>query len=255
MRAPVLRRSVLLVLGLLATAHAERSTSASSDSASGTPPAPPPNDPAPSPAPPPSKPAPSAASTRFEAVVHVAEADGRPVADAAYLAQQWARAAALLGTASMAFSPRAAPPPRSPLPRNLVTRADRDALARHAVPGVLNVFVVESLADVDEPGRERMGVHWRAAGTHYVIVATYAVPGGRACPPQYACGAAPGLLAHELGHFFGLGHDSRSDNLMSYTRAGAALWLDEAQRTRLEAGRRRELGRGLRRVQPSTAGD
>lgn len=184
----------------------------------------------------------------FVAYVHVARATETPVASQSFLDAQWAAVQALLGPATLSFAPRAAAAPQRPLPRNLETRADRNALAAFAVKGALNVFVVESLADVDEPGRYRLGVHWRTGGTHFVIVATYAVPGGRPCPPQYTCAQASALLAHELGHFFTLGHDPRADNLMSYTRAGAELWLDEPQRIRMRRARDSELAKGLATV-------
>lgn len=184
----------------------------------------------------------------FVAYVHVARAAEAPVASQSFLDAQWSSVTALLGPAGIGVAPRAADAPQRPLPRNLETRADRNALAQFAVKGALNVFVVESLADVDEPGRYRLGVHWRAGGTHFVIIATYAVPGGRSCPPQYKCAEASALLAHELGHFFMLGHDSRADNLMSYARAGAALWLDEAQRIRMQRARDSELSKGLATV-------
>jgi hypothetical protein len=177
-----------------------------------------------------------ASAASIDAVVHVASASGTAVADDAYLAAQWAAVASLLGPAGVTVVPRTVP---EALPRAIVSRRDRDALAKHVVRGSLNVFVVESLADVDEPGRERMGVHWRSGREHYVILATYRVPGGRACPPGYHCDAPEGLLAHELGHYFGLGHDARPDNLMSYARAGGPLWLDASQRSRVELAARR----------------
>lgn len=179
----------------------------------------------------------SQTAAAYPAAVHVAQVDGRPVADDAYLEAQWDTVRALLGPAGVSLEPTSRP--SDVLPRAIVTRRDRDALATHGVANAVNVFVVESLADVDEPGRERMGVHWRAGGAHYVILATYRVDGGRPCPPSYHCEKPTGLLAHELGHYFGLGHDPRPDNLMSYARAGGTLWLDGAQRTRIGATSRR----------------
>ena len=182
------------------------------------------------------------------AYVHVAEVAGTRVASARFLDSQWASVRQLLGPAGVRLTPHDKPAPL--LPAVLETRADRSALSRWAVPGAVNVFVVESLADVDEPGRQRLGVHWRAGGTHFVIVATYGVPGGRACPPQYTCRDDSGLLAHELGHFFGLAHDERADNLMSYTRAGNPIWLADRQLRTVRARLDYELRAGRLRPEP-----
>lgn len=181
--------------------------------------------------------------------VHTALVSGTPVASETWLASQWDSVRSLLGPAGLLFEPSLAPAPKQPLPRALETRADRDALRAFAVPHALNVFVVEALRDVDEPERQRMGVHWRAGGIHYVIVATYAVPGGAPCPPQYKCSEHSGLLTHELGHFFGLGHDGRADNVMSYVRAGRALWFDDSQKARVLRVRDAEIAKGLTIVQ------
>lgn len=184
-----------------------------------------------------------AAAPPLRTYVHVAYSSGVAVASAEFLQAQWASVQTLLGPAGLAFAPQQAEV-HPTMAAVLESREDRSALARFVVPHAVNVFVVESLADVDEAGRQRLGVHWRAGGTHYVIVATYAVPGGRPCPPQYTCKNDSGLLAHELGHFFGLAHDSRADNLMSYSRAGRAIWLDERQRTLMQGRLQQNLAKG-----------
>jgi len=99
------------------------------------------------------------------------------------------------------------------------TRQDRDALAAHVQAHVINVFVVDSLRDVDDPTAMRRGVHWHGpGGTHYVIlVAT----------------ASPQVLAHELGHFFGNAHTKVVDNLMSYERSGGWITFDADQGKRI----------------------
>jgi hypothetical protein len=105
---------------------------------------------------------------------------------------------------------------KKPLKRgHLETRADRDALASELETGVINVFVVESLRDVDEPDRYRMGVCWRRGdGKPFVIVAS---------------NARPTVLAHELGHFFGNGHSTVPNNVMSYVRTDAEVFFDAKQ--------------------------
>ncbi|MEO6953829.1 MAG: hypothetical protein ABI321_18650 [Polyangia bacterium] len=98
----------------------------------------------------------------------------------------------------------------------LASRASRDAVIGRIVPGAVNVRVTGELLDVDEPGVRR-GVHWhdrRDRSRHVVILSKI---------------GAPSVLAHELGHFFGNPHSFVDDNLMSYLRTGAPLFLDEHQ--------------------------
>lgn len=102
--------------------------------------------------------------------------------------------------------------------QTLDTRADRDALRKLLVPHQVNVFFVESLRDVDDRSLYRRGVHWRPApqpSVRYIIVI-------RDAPPS--------VLAHELGHYFGLPHTTTRNNLMSYDRDGGEIFLDDAQR-------------------------
>jgi len=96
------------------------------------------------------------------------------------------------------------------------SRADRDALAALVEKSVIDVFVVAKLEDVDEPGRYRKGVAWtsRPSRKRYVILSAE---------------APIGVLAHELGHIFGNGHTDVPDNVMSYSRTGGRVFLDEAQ--------------------------
>lgn len=142
--------------------------------------------------------------------------------DDAWLDAQVAAAEALFGPHGVHFVKAAARPLAGRFAR-LETRADRDALSKELAKGVVNVFVVASLRDVDDPSRLRMGVHWRPKGDerkHYVIV---------------AASAQPTTLAHELGHFFGNGHSKVRDNLMSYDRSGAEVFLDADQVRRIQS--------------------
>ncbi len=91
----------------------------------------------------------------------------------------------------------------TPAERAIVSRADRDALG-HANwrRGVIDVYLVSSLANVDEPGEIR-GVHWRSRADRkrrFIIVS-------RISPPH--------VLAHELGHYFGLPHSDAPASLMN----------------------------------------
>jgi len=87
--------------------------------------------------------------------------------------------------------------------RHVATRADRDALG-HArwKRGLIDVYVVSKLGNVDEPGEIR-GVHWRSRkdrGRRWVVLS-------RISPPR--------VLAHELGHYFGLAHSTVPASLMN----------------------------------------
>jgi len=86
------------------------------------------------------------------------------------------------------------------------TRDQRDALG-HArfTRGVVHVFVVGRLADVDIAGDEIRGVHWRERGdrTHRWVILSKI--------------AGSLVLSHELGHFFGLPHSEFDISLMNKT--------------------------------------
>ncbi|MFO0592227.1 MAG: hypothetical protein U0441_32080 [Polyangiaceae bacterium] len=115
----------------------------------------------------------------------------------------------------------------------LETRGDRDGLAAHLQPGRLNVFVVASLRDVDDPSLYRMGVHWAPNGDlkrQYVIVS----------------GAArKTTLAHEIGHYFTLQHTQVVDNLMSYSRNGGTVFLNAKQKADVTTSVRTHVARKL----------
>jgi hypothetical protein len=153
------------------------------------------------------------------------EAAGTPVRDDAWIDAQIAEAVRLFEPAGVALRKVGS---RALAPRisRLETRADRDARAAAIEPRRINVMVVSSLRDVDDPGRFRMGVHWRNRATperRCVIV---------------AANARPTVLAHELGHFFGLGHSGVDDNVMSYTRTGAPVSFDPAQIEKIRSAAR-----------------
>lgn len=84
------------------------------------------------------------------------------------------------------------------------TRAHRDALGHDRFQrGTIDVYLVAYLGDVDVPGQEIRGVHWRSQkdrARRFVIVSTIS-------PPK--------VLAHELGHFFGLPHSHYPESIMN----------------------------------------
>ena len=161
------------------------------------------------------------APTTFPLRVSIAaDAAGAPLATPEWLASQLAAARELFAPFGVAFA-RTDGPALDAAVAHVETRANRDAFAARAAAHVIDVFVVESLRDVDEKVRMRRGVHWHApSGAHYLIV---------------VAGAPPTVLAHELGHYFGNPHSRVADNVMSYERTGGAVFFDAAQGKRIAA--------------------
>ncbi len=98
----------------------------------------------------------------------------------------------------------------------ITTRAERDTLGHDRWRrGLIDVYVVSSLANVDEPGEIR-GVHWRSRkdrSRRWVILSRNSCSGSLA---TLRCSQTPPrVLAHELGHYFGLAHSSVPASLMN----------------------------------------
>jgi hypothetical protein len=172
------------------------------------------------------------AQTRIALAFHVATEDGANVATPEFLETQLAHANAIFQPLGLELVMDV----RAPLPARhaaLETRADRDALARYVRPGAVHCFVVARLMDVDEPGRERRGVHWkprRAPRRRFVVVSKI---------------SGPYVLAHELSHFFGnQAHSDTPGNLMSYERTAAVPALEPAQIARIRATLARTIAQG-----------
>lgn len=166
----------------------------------------------------------------FPISVAIAVEDGVPARDDAWVSAQIEDANELYAPTGVRFRwtlRREIPSAHA----QIHTRADRDALAPLVEKNVIDVFVVAALEDVDEPGRYRKGVAWTSKPTNkrFLILS----------------GAAfRTVLAHELGHFFGNGHSTVADNLMSYVRTGAQVFLDEAQIERVQSFAERFLAIG-----------
>jgi hypothetical protein len=174
-------------------------------------------------------PASAAAPLRIALVVHMVERDGQAVAPPSFVEEQVARANEIFVPLGFELVVRASKP-LAVRHAELVSRADRDALARYVRPGAIHCFIVAKLMDVDEPGRERRGVHWHTRSgspRHFVVVSKI---------------SGPYVLAHELGHFFGNPqHSDVAGNLMSYERAEVAPYLDAQQSARVRAALTRML--------------
>lgn len=179
------------------------------------------------------------APTVFAIRYSVAEAEGGPVVTRAWLDEQITRANEIFAPARIAFRrgslERLTPPAGAEpaWPADLVTRADRHRLAPLAAEEVIDVFVVRSLGDVDEPGQHIRGVHWRSrragAPNHYAILASI---------------AGSTVLAHELGHFFGNPHSDVPGNIMSYARGEGPPFFDDVQLRRIRAHAQRFVASG-----------
>ena len=165
--------------------------------------------------------------------ITVAQRDGAPVAEDRWIADQIAIANQIFGTVGVSFVDAER---HTMGERHAAMESRRD---RHRLGGLIHaqridIFVVASLRDVDEPSRMRQGVHWRPrgadypAGAHFVILSAIA---GRT------------VLAHELGHYFGNRHSSTSGNIMSYEGRDAPPFFDDHQAQRIRFSHRRFLAR------------
>ncbi len=93
---------------------------------------------------------------------------------------------------------------------HMKTRAQRTRLGRgkgRLQRGMIDLFIVGKLADVDRLGEYIRGVHWRAPkdrkNRRWIIISRI---------------ARPLVLAHELGHYFSLPHSKALSSIMNKTR-------------------------------------
>ncbi len=169
----------------------------------------------------------SADERTFGLRVFVADVEGEPVVDQAWIDERIGWANRIFEPAGLAFTQQA----REGLAdehTDLVSRGDRHALGPLIEGKRIHVFVVRSLADVDIEGNFIRGVHWRSRRggpgpggnrRHFVILSSI---------------AGPTVLAHELGHFFGNPHSPTPGNIMSYSRGSGPPFFDAQQLRRIE---------------------
>jgi hypothetical protein len=164
--------------------------------------------------------APPPATTFSLRVSMAVDEAGAPVGTGDWLTAEIDAAEALFTPFGVRFA-KTAGAPLDAQQAHMETRADRDSLASHVAPHVIDVFVVQSLRDVDDTKLMRRGVHWHApSGAHYLIL---------------VASSPTTVLAHELGHYFGNPHVSVKDNVMSYERTGAHVFFDAVQGRRIAA--------------------
>ncbi len=135
--------------------------------------------------------------------VHIALERGAPVQTPRWLAGQISEANRVFEPLGVGFELDGLHPNGSQW-ADIDTRLKRDQLGRRDRDGgVVHVFMVRRLGDVDLAGEEIRGVHWR----------------DRAEPSQrWIILSALGshrVLAHELGHFFGLRHSGDPASIMN----------------------------------------
>lgn len=147
-------------------------------------------------------------SVSVELVVHVVHEGSQPVVSAPWLAERIEQANRLFEPVGVSFLLRQTLPEAAAF-ADLRSRRQRDEIGRDKTPqGAIHLFVVRRLADVDVPGAVIRGVHWRersASGARWIILSSIA--------PEL-------VLAHELGHYFGLPHSTNGLSIMNKQKGG-----------------------------------
>jgi len=138
----------------------------------------------------------------FQLAVHVVTEGETPAQTPAWVATQVANANTYFAPVDAAFELVST----DPLPASdahIVTRAERDALEMQVTDHKIHVFVITKLENVDDPKVPVHGVTWHGKHSKYIII---------------AADSMDRVLAHELGHVFGLAHSTYKISIMNKTK-------------------------------------
>lgn len=168
----------------------------------------------------------------FKLAVHVVEEEGEAVQTSQWFAAQVREANRLFAPIGVGFRVGSVAPTDGRF-ADLRTRLDRDQLGRkeHSL-GVIHVFVVRRLGDVDIEGEVIRGVHWRDradTSRRWIILSSI---------------ASSLVLAHEAGHFFGLPHSGYRTSIMNKSPHRDPPWSERSfveQEQAIMAQRRDEM--------------
>lgn len=122
--------------------------------------------------------------------------------------------------------------------KTIDTRKQRDEVGRDRFGrGVAQIYITSRLSDVDVAGEEIRGVHWRdrqEVKRRWIILSTI---------------GSPLVLAHELGHFFGLPHSTYNESIMNKTPRDDPPWEERVfakpERRRMARKRDEMLATGM----------
>lgn len=157
----------------------------------------------------------------FPIDVAVTTDEGSPVVDHRWIEDEARAAERVFGTLGVHLRVEREHPLGAELARIEDPRM-RDRFAPMVTAHRIQLFIVRSLRDNAQVGLYRGGVTWDS------------IPSVQNGPSRrfiiLAATAAPSSLAHELGHFFGIQpHSNVKNNLMSYDREDALVFLDANQ--------------------------